>query len=105
MNDTNELCTDTYEEHIACSFESKVVYIYDSFSKPERKYWDEDAIYKFISEMFEKVKYCKEIMKKSTLKKNLSWVKKMNSILEKLINVIYVINYILKKNLSNLGCI
>ena len=38
MNDTNELCTDTYEEHIACSFESKVVYIYDSFSKPKRKY-------------------------------------------------------------------
>ena len=37
MNDTIELCTDTYEEHIACSFESKFVYIYDRFSKPEQK--------------------------------------------------------------------
>ena len=71
MNDTIELCTDTYEEHIACSFESKFVYIYDRLSKPEQKCWNEDAIYKFISEMFEKVKYCKEIVKKKHFKEEL----------------------------------
>ena len=30
-------------------------------SKPEEKYQGEDSIYKYISEIFEEVKYCKEI--------------------------------------------
>ena len=48
--------------HTVCSYGYKAVFVCfdDRFSKPEQKYWDEDAMYKFISEMFQEAKYCKE---------------------------------------------
>ena len=50
--------TNKNQEHIAFSYGYKVVHIGYRFNKPEQIYQDEDAIHKFISEMFEEVKCC-----------------------------------------------
>lgn len=99
-NNPNESYIDKYQEHIASSYGQKVECTDDRFSEPPpKKCRDEDAVDKFISEMFEEVKHCKKLGN-NTLRKDLSWVKKMKVILEKLLIVMYVINYILRKKLE-----
>ena len=52
-----------------------------------------------MTKMLEEVKHCKKIMEKH-FQKSLSYVKKIKYILEKLVNFIYVINYIINKILK-----
>ena len=56
--------TTTYQSHRACSFGYKVVCHADqSYSKPVQIYRGEDAIEKFIEEMFEEVRSCQSVMR------------------------------------------
>ena len=72
-----------------------------------QRYRGENAVCRFIEKVIEWVEYCKKsavkitliIAKKNTLKKYLPWVKKIKDILKKLVNDIYEINYILKKDI------
>ena len=72
-----------------------------------QRYPGENAVCRFIEKVIEWVEYCKKsavkitliIAKKNTLKKYSPWVKKIKDILKKLVNDIYEINYILKKDI------
>lgn len=72
-----------------------------------QRYPGENAVCRFIEKVIEWVEYCKKsavkitliIAKKNTLKKYSSWVKKIKDILKKLVNDIYEINYIPKKDI------
>ena len=44
-----------YHEHVPCSYACKVVCIDDKFSKPTVVYRDENAAYKFIKAILEKL--------------------------------------------------
>ena len=64
-NNYNESYNNKYQDYTTFSYGYRVVSIDDWFSRPEEKYWNEDAVYNFISEMFfEEVRYCKTNMKK-----------------------------------------
>ena len=57
--------TEAYQKHTDCGYGYKVVYCYDDkYSKPATTYRGEKAVYKFMEDMLEEVKYCKKIMKK-----------------------------------------
>lgn len=86
--------TDTYQKHIACSYGLCIDY---RFSKPVQTYQDEKIVHKFIEKILEEVGFCKEIEKKHS-NKELVINKKDKINLEKLINVIHVINYTLRKS-------
>ena len=59
-----EFHTNKYQKHVACSYGYQFVCVEDKFSKPFKKYFGEDAVYNFISSMFEESIYCNEVMKK-----------------------------------------
>ena len=64
--------TEQYQKHTACGYGYKVVCCYDDkFSKPTKIYRGEMTIHKFIKDMLDEVKYCKEIVK-DPLSQNLS---------------------------------
>ena len=51
--------TEQYQKHIDCGYGYKVVCCYDDeFSKPIKIYRGEKAVYKFMEDMLEEVKYC-----------------------------------------------
>ena len=53
--------TEKYQKHIDCSFSFKVVCCYDDkFSKPNKLYRGENAVYKFLEAMLEEVDYCEK---------------------------------------------
>ena len=57
--------TEAYQKHTDCGYGYKVVCYYDDkYSKLATTYRGEKAVYKFIEDMLEEVKYCKKIMKK-----------------------------------------
>ena len=57
--------TKKYQKHIDCGYGYKVVCCYnDEFSKPIKIYRGEKAVYKFMEDMLEEVKWCNEIVKK-----------------------------------------
>ena len=57
--------TETYQKHTDCGYGYKVVCCYDNkYTKPEQIYRGENAVYQFMENMLEEVKYCKNIMKK-----------------------------------------
>ena len=61
----NKSYTNTYQKHTDCGYGYKVVCCYDDkYSKPATTYRGEKAVYKFIKDMLEEVKYCKKVMKK-----------------------------------------
>ena len=60
----NVSCTENYQDHIPCSFVSKVICIYDKFSKEVVFYTAKNAVSKFIEAILEKYEYCKGIIKK-----------------------------------------
>jgi len=56
--------TQTYQSHRACGFGHKVVCHYgQSYSKPVEIYRGEDAVKRFIQEMFEEVKSLQSVMR------------------------------------------
>ena len=60
----DEYYTNKYQKHVACSYEYKLVYIDDKFSKSFKSYLGKDRIYSFIKSMMDKSRYFNEKMKK-----------------------------------------
>ena len=57
--------TEAYQKHTDCGYGYKIVCCYDDkYSKPATTYRGEKAVYKFMEDMLEEVKYCKKVMKK-----------------------------------------
>ena len=57
--------TEAYQKHTDCGYGYKVVCCYDDkYSKPEQIYRGEKAVYKFMEDMLNEVKYCKKVMKR-----------------------------------------
>ena len=57
--------TEAYQRHTDCGYGYKVVCCYDDkYTKPIQLYRGEKAVYKFMENMLEEVKYCKKVMKK-----------------------------------------
>ena len=63
--DSNKSYTEAYQRHTDCGYGYKVVCCYDDkYTKPIQLYRGEKAVYKFMENMLEEVKYCKKVMKK-----------------------------------------
>ena len=60
--------TKKYQGHVPCSFASKVVFIYDKFSRPVVVYRGKNIAYEFIKTIFKEYKYCKK-KRTNTLRK------------------------------------
>ena len=57
--------TEAYQTHEDCGYGYKVVCCYrERYSKPIQMYRGENAVYKFMEKMLEKVEYCKAVVKK-----------------------------------------
>ena len=57
--------TEAYQKHTDCGYGYKVVCCYDDkYTKPIQIYRGEKAVYKFMENILEEVKYCKRVMKK-----------------------------------------
>ena len=63
--DGNKSYTEAYQRHTDCGYGYKVVCCYDDkYTKPIQLYRGEKAVYKFMENILEEVKYCKRVMKK-----------------------------------------
>ena len=61
---SNKSYTEAYQRHTDCGYGYKVVCCYDDkYTKPIQLYRGEKAVYKFMENMLEEVKYCKKAMK------------------------------------------
>ena len=61
---SNKSYTEAYQRHTDCGYGYKVVCCYDDkHTKPIQLYRGEKAVYKFMENMLEEVKYCKKVMK------------------------------------------
>ena len=61
----NKSYTEAYQRHTDCGYGYKVVCCYDDkYTKPIQLYRGENAVYKFMENILEEVKYCKRVMKK-----------------------------------------
>ena len=61
----NKSYTEAYQTHTDCGYGYKVVCCYDDkYTKPIQLYRGEKAVYKFMENILEEVKYCKRVMKK-----------------------------------------
>ena len=57
--------TEAYQKHTDCGYGYKVVCCYDDeYTKPVKIYRGENAVYTFMENMLEEVKWCKSIMRK-----------------------------------------
>ena len=57
--------TEAYQKHTDCGYGYKVVCCYDDkYTKPIQLYIGENAVYKFMENILEEVKWCKKVMKK-----------------------------------------
>ena len=61
-------CTKKYHDHVPCSYAFKVVCIDNRFSEPVVVCRGENAAYEFIRAILKEYKYCKNIMKKHSIK-------------------------------------
>lgn len=60
----NKSYTEVYQKHTDCGYGYKVVCRYDDkYTKPIQIYRGEKAVYKFMENMLEEVKYCKNVVK------------------------------------------
>ena len=57
----NKFYIDEYEDHNACIYGFKLVYVDDRFSIPVQIFGGENAIQKFISKMIKDIEFCKKI--------------------------------------------
>ena len=65
QQDGNKSYTEAYQKHTDCGYGYKVVCCYDNkYTKPIQIYRGEKAVYKFMENILEEVKYCKKVMKK-----------------------------------------
>ena len=65
QQDGNKSYTEAYQRHTDCGYGYKVVCCYDDkYTKPIQLYRGEKAVYKFMENILEEVKYCKRVMKK-----------------------------------------
>ena len=65
QQDGNKSYTEAYQRHTDCGYGYKVVCCYDDkYTKPIQLYMGEKAVYKFMENILEEVKYCKKVMKK-----------------------------------------
>ena len=65
QQDGNKSYTEAYQRHTDCGYGYKVVCCYDDkYTKPIQIYRGEKAVYKFMENILEEVKYCKKVMKK-----------------------------------------
>ena len=83
-----------HQKHVACSYGYKLVCVDDKFSKPFKSYLDQHGVYNFINSMTEEIKYHTNIMKKH-YKRELVMPKMMIKILKHLLNVGFVIMFLL----------
>ena len=65
-----KVLTKKYQDHITCSFASKLVSVDDKFTKPIVVFRDEIAAYESIEVILKECEYCKKVMIK-LFKKNL----------------------------------
>ena len=57
--------TEAYQKHTDCGYGYKVVCCYDDkYTKPIQLYRGENAVYKFMENILEELKWCKKVMKK-----------------------------------------
>ena len=61
--------TAKYQDHFSCSFDYKLVFVDDKYSKDIVLYRGKNAIYKFNKSIFNQYCYCKGAMKKNFNKK------------------------------------
>ena len=61
---TDESCTNKYQNHVAYSYGYKLVCVDYKFSKSFKSVLGEDDVYNFINDLIEEIKYCSEVMKK-----------------------------------------
>ena len=93
----NKSYTEVYQKHTDCGYGYTIVCCYDDkYSKPATTYRDKKAVYKFMEDMLEEVKYCKNVMKKE-FKKPLRMTKDDEKNFKKPKNVIFAIQNILIK--------
>ena len=57
-------CTKKYHGHVPCSYDFKVVWIDNRFSKAIVVYRGKNAAYEFVKPILKEYKYCKKVMKK-----------------------------------------
>ena len=84
-----------HKKHRASSYYYKKIGIDDKFSKTLKSYLDEGAVYNFINSMIEGSKYCTDMIKKH-FNKELVMTKKMMKILKTLLNVQFVLTFMLR---------
>ena len=58
-----ERYTNIHQKHIACSYGYKLACVDDKFSKSFKTYLGEDAVYNFINNIIEEIKYYSEVIK------------------------------------------
>ena len=90
----NTSYTEKYQDHIPCSFASKVVCSYNKqylFSKKAVLYRGENAVYRFIEAILKEYDHLKKIIKKIILIRILLCLQK----LKKVIYVGYMTNYLM----------
>ena len=73
----NQSYTNKFENHVGCSFGSKLICTDDQFSKLFKLYLGQDAVHKFITNMVEEIKNCSRVMSKH-FNKELTMTKKFN---------------------------
>ena len=78
---TDESYTKKYLKHFACSYDYKLIYAIDKFTKSFKSYLGDDAVYSFINSMMEKSKYRSNVFKKH-FNKELALSKKDNESFE-----------------------
>ena len=60
----DESYSNKYQKNLACSYDYKLVSVYDKFSKPFKSYLREDDVFSFANSMIEERKCCDGIVKR-----------------------------------------
>ena len=84
----------TSMKNVVYSYDYKLLYVDDKFSKRFKSYLGKNAVYNFINSMIKESNYRCKVMK-NILKKSLWWLKKIMKILKTLITVGSVKNLML----------
>ena len=71
--------TNKYQNHLGHSYDYKLVWADDQFSKRFNSYLGQDTVHKFITSMVKESKYYSRVMKKN-FDRNLLWLKKIMAI-------------------------
>ena len=86
--------TETYQDHIPCSFAYKIVSIGDKFIKPTIIYRGENAAYEFVKTILEEYEYCQKVMEEY-FNKNLIMTEEEEDLFKKVIIVGFVKNLLI----------